>query len=82
MSNDHFTVDGTLIEAWASLKSFRKKDEDAGDEGPPDDPGNPTVDFHGEKRSNETHESKTDPEAKLAKKSKERRRRWRTRSTR
>jgi transposase len=70
MSNDHFTVDGTLIEAWASLKSFRKKDEDAGDEGPPDDPGNPSVDFHGEKRSNATHESKTDPEARLAKKSK------------
>jgi len=66
MSDDHFTVDGTLIEAWASLKSFRRKDDEGQD--PPDDPGNPTVDFHGEKRSNETHESKTDPEAKLARK--------------
>lgn len=67
LSDDHFTVDGTLIEAWASLKSFRRKDEGGHDQ-PPDDPGNPTVNFHGEKRSNETHESKTDPEAKLAKK--------------
>jgi transposase len=67
MSSEHFTVDGTLIEAWASLKSFKKKD--AKDEGgPPDDPGNPTVNFHGEKRSNETHASTTDPEAKLARK--------------
>jgi transposase len=70
MSDDHFTVDGTLIEAWASHKSFRRKDEKPGDRPPPDDPGNPTVDFHGEKRSNETHESKTDPEARLARKSK------------
>jgi transposase len=70
MSDDHFTVDGTLIEAWASHKSFRPKDEKPGDRPPPDDPGNPTVDFHGEKRSNETHESKTDPEARLARKSK------------
>jgi hypothetical protein len=64
MSADHFTVDGTLIESWASLKSFKKK----GDYGktPPDDPGNPTVDFHGEKRSNETHGSTTDPDAKQA----------------
>ncbi len=68
MSDEHFTVDGTLIEAWASLKSFRRKDEKPGDRPPPDDPGNPTVDFHGEKRSNETHESKTDPEARLARK--------------
>jgi transposase len=67
MSNEHFTVDGTLIEAAASLKSFKKKDDD--DSPPPDDPGNPTVDFHGEKRSNETHESATDPDAKLARKS-------------
>jgi transposase len=65
LSNEHFTVDGTLIQAWASLKSFRRKGEEAP---PPDDPGNPTVDFHGEKRSNETHESTTDPEARLARK--------------
>lgn len=66
MSSDHFTVDGTLIEACASLKSFKKKD--APKEPLPDDPGNPTVDFHGEKRSNETHASTTDPEAKLMRK--------------
>jgi len=70
MSSEHFTVDGTLIEAWASMKSFRPKDEKPGDRPPPDDPGNPTVDFHGEKRSNETHRSTTDPEARLAKKAK------------
>src|SRR3954469_24542814 len=70
MSHDHFTVDGTLIEAMASLKSFRRKDEKPEDREPPDDPGNPTVDFHGEKRSNETHQSTTDPEARLAKKGK------------
>ena len=68
MSAEHFTVDGTLIEAWASLKSFRKKD-DVGPQDPPDDPGNPSVDFHGEKRTNETHASTTDGESKLAKKS-------------
>ena len=66
MSDEHFSVDGTLIDAWASLKSFRPKGE--GKQKPPDDPGNPTVNFHGEKRSNETHESKTDPEARLYKK--------------
>ena len=64
-SDEHFTVDGTLIEAWASLKSFQRKDEN---NEPPDDPGNPTVNFHGEKRSNETHESTTDPDALLARK--------------
>jgi transposase len=68
VSDEHFTVDGTLLEAWASLKSFQAKDKK--DAQPPDDPGNPTVDFHGEKRSNETHESKTDPDAKLARKAK------------
>lgn len=68
MSSEHFTVDGTLIEAWASLKSFKKKDAKDDDTPPPDDPGNPTVNFHGEKRSNETHASTTDPEAKLARK--------------
>jgi transposase len=67
MSNEHFTVEGTLIEAWASLKSFKKK-KDHDDTTPPDDSGNPTVDFHGEKRGNATHESKTDPDAKLARK--------------
>ena len=56
MSDEHFTVDGTLLEACASLKSFKKVDETGG-EAPTgdDDPGNPTVDFHGEKRSNQTH---------------------------
>lgn len=68
MSSEHFTVDGTLIEAWASLKSFRRKDETPEDREPPDDPGNPTVDFRGEKRSNETHQSTTDPESRLARK--------------
>ena len=67
VSDEHFTVDGTLLEAWASLKSFQRKDGKLGS--PPDDPGNPTVNFHGEKRSNRTHESQTDPEAKLARKS-------------
>lgn len=56
LSDEHFTVDGTLLEACASLKSFQKVE---GEQPPPpeDDPGNPTVDFHGEKRSNQTHES-------------------------
>jgi transposase len=66
MSDEHFTVDGTLLEACASLKSFKKKD---GGDGPPvDDPGNPTVDFHGETRRNDTHASTTDPDALLARK--------------
>ena len=64
-SDEHFTVDGTLLEAWASVKSFQPKD---GRQPPPDDPGNPTVNFHGEKRSNQTHESKTDSHAQLARK--------------
>jgi transposase len=64
-SDEHFTVDGTLIEAWASLKSFQGKDQQ---NQPPDDPGNPTIDFHGETRSNQTHESTTDPDALLARK--------------
>src|SRR5208282_1291816 len=66
LSDEHFTVDGTLVEAWASLKSFKRKDREPSQ--PPDDPGNPTVNFHGERRSNATHQSTTDPEAKLAKK--------------
>ena len=66
LSDEHFTVDGTLLEAWASLKSFRRKD--AGPTPPPDDPGNPTVNFHGEARRNDTHQSTTDPDAQLARK--------------
>jgi transposase len=66
LSAEHFTVDGTLIEAWASHKSFKRKS--GTDEPPPDDPGNPTIDFHGERRSNASHESTTDPEARLARK--------------
>jgi transposase len=69
LSDEHFTVDGTLLEAWASLKSFKKKDGSA--EPPSDgDAGNPTVNFHQEKRSNDTHQSTTDPEALLARKGK------------
>jgi transposase len=67
VSDEHFTVDGTMIEAWASIKSFVKKD---GGGPPPEDGGrNPSVDFKGEKRSNETHQSTTDPDARLYKKS-------------
>src|SRR5258708_369956 len=68
LSDEHFTVDGTLLEAWASVKSFQRKDTKH--PSPPDDPGNATIDFHGEKRSNQTHESKTDPDAKMARKGK------------
>lgn len=63
ISDEHFSVDATLIEAWASMKSFRPKDEDKGV-----GPGNPWSDFKGEGRSNETHQSTTDPEAKLLRK--------------
>ena len=66
LSDEHFTVDGTLLEAWASLKSFQRKD--AGPTPPPDDPGNPTVNFHGETRKNDTHASTTDPDAQLYRK--------------
>lgn len=67
VSDEHFSVDGTLIEAWASMKSFVKKD---GTTPPPEDGGrNPTVVFKGEPRSNETHASNTDPDARLYKKS-------------
>jgi transposase len=72
-SDEHFTADGTLIESWASLKSFVRKDgadgkkvESAKDE----DPGNPTINFHGEKRCNDTHQSTTDPESVLYRKAK------------
>src|SRR5215813_10493953 len=54
MSDEHFTVDGTLTEAWASLKSFKPKD--GSNDNPPDDPGNPRVDFHGDRHSNATNE--------------------------
>ena len=67
LSDEHFSVDGTLIEAWASQKSFQRKDQDQPP--PPDDPGNPTVNFHGEARRNDSHASSTDPEARLARKS-------------
>jgi len=65
LGDEHFTVDGTLIEAWAGLKSFKKPGEPRT---PPEDPGNPTVNFHGERRSNATHASTTDPEARLIRK--------------
>src|ERR1700694_4538957 len=68
LSDEHFPVDGTLLEAWASVKSYQRKHAKNGV--PPDDPANATVDFHGEKRSNETHQSKTDPDAKMARKGK------------
>jgi transposase len=68
LSDEHFTVDGTLIEAWASLKSFQKKGTKSSSRDK-DDPGNPTVNFHGEQRTNDTHQSTTDPEARLFRKS-------------
>jgi transposase len=71
LSDEHFSVDGTLIDAWASMKSFRPKDEDGGD-GPPAGGGstgrNAERDFRGQKRSNETHASTTDPDARLYRK--------------
>jgi transposase len=66
LSDEHFTVDGTLLEAWASQKSFRRRDTPPD---VPDDPGNPTVNFRGEERKNDTHQSTTDPDARLYKKS-------------
>jgi transposase len=66
LSDEHFTVDGTLIEAWAGQKSFKRKDS-APPASPPDDPGNPSIDFRGERRTNATHASTTDPEARLYK---------------
>jgi len=71
LSTDHFSVDGTLIEAWCSMKSFRPKDEAGGDDLPPGGPGgrNAEVDFRGEKRGNMTHASTTDPDALLYRKS-------------
>ena len=73
VSDEHFTVDGTLIEAWASLKSLHPiagKEEKDPPHSPPDDPGNPTVDFHGETRRNDTHRSTTDADSRLARKGK------------
>jgi transposase len=67
LSAEHFTIDGTLLEAWAGLKSFKRKDQPRN---PPDDPGNPTINFHGERRSNQTHQSTTDPDSRLFKKAK------------
>jgi transposase len=65
LSAEHFTVDATLLESWAGLQSFRAKAQDPSDPPPPDDPGNPTVNFHGERRTNATHQSTTDPDARL-----------------
>jgi transposase len=66
LSNEHYSVDGTLLRAWAGQKSFKKKDRPKTP--PPDDPGNPTVNFRGEQRRNDTHQSTTDPEARLYRK--------------
>ena len=75
LSDEHVTVDGTQLEAWASLKSVQRRDAGPGE--PPDDPGNPTVNFHGESRRNDTHESTTDPEACCIGRGKGRKRNWR-----
>jgi transposase len=66
LSDEHFTVDGTLLEAWASQKSFQRQDHARRPSD--DDPGNPTVNFHGERRSNATHASTTDPDSRLCRK--------------
>ena len=69
LSDDHFTVDGTLIDAWASMKSFQSKEIQTDSGKPPKDGGrNSTLDFRGEKRSNKTHQSTTDPESRLMRK--------------
>jgi hypothetical protein len=65
LSDDHFTVDGTLLEAWASVTSVRPSDDDSA----PPSGRNPEMDLHGQRRRNDTHQSTTDPEARLAKKS-------------
>lgn len=70
VSEEHFSVDGTLVQAWASFKSLVAKDGSDDHRPPPDDPGNPAIDFKGEKRSNATHQSTTDPDARMYKKSK------------
>src|SRR5258708_6864531 len=66
LSDEHFTVDGTLVEAWAGVKSFKRKD--GKDQEPPDGPRNPTVNFHKEERTNETHQSSTDPDSRFLRK--------------
>ena len=73
LSDEHLRVAGTLIAAWAGQKRFKRKDGKQG-KSPPhdDDPGNPTVDFHGEQRTHDTHQSTTDPQALLARKGKAR----------
>jgi transposase len=69
LSDEHFTVDGTLLEAWAGQKSFKRRDSKAAEPPPKDDaPSNPSVDFHGERRRNDTHQSTSDPQARLARK--------------
>lgn len=70
VSEEHFSVDGTLVEAWAGFKSLKAKDGSDDHRPPPEDPGNPSVDWKGEKRSNATHQSTTDPDARMYKKSK------------
>ena len=70
VSEEHFSVDGTLVEAWASFKSLTAKDGSDDHRPPPDDPGNPSIDWKNEKRSNATHQSTTDPDARMYKKSK------------
>ena len=81
LSDEHFTVDGTLVEAWAGQKSFQRKDRNKDDHDPlnpppPDRSRNPTVNWHKEKRSNQTHESRTDPMSRLYKKTRERKQSW------
>jgi len=78
LSDEHFTVDGTLVEAWAGQKSFQTKKETAPKKEPPAESGgsNPTVNFRKEKRSNQTYQSLTDPLARLFKKSRERKPSW------
>jgi transposase len=68
LSTDHFSVDGTLIEAWASMKSFKSRDGSGSEEPPPGGGRNSEANFHGRRRSNETHASTTDPDAKLYRK--------------
>jgi hypothetical protein len=79
LSEEQLSVDRSLIEAWARRKSFQRKDKPEAT--PPDDPGNPTANFHGEMRRNDTHESKTDPDARLARKSGGLSRNWHTAAT-
>jgi transposase len=70
LSEEHFTVDGTLIQAWAGQKSFQRQDAKDAPKGDDDDPGNRNVTFRGERRTNDTHQSTTDPEARLYKQAK------------